>query len=201
MSDNIEQPLQEHEWSYYIPSETIDVRKMHITISLPPEVEQRLCQRLNLYSIKALTSDIVLQRNAVNKVIHITGKLTADVEQKCVVTSDPVFEHVKDTFEAWFEEPNQAVSFTKAKRERLNPKDKVEQPLLEEEDDPETVIDGKIDLGELIVQHLSLALDLYPRKMGVRSNFGDPLEDAPEGTYDNPFAALKDWKIKEKKKD
>lgn len=193
--------VTEHEWSHFIDSDKIDREKRVIELSPPEESVRRLCQRLNLISIPHLSAELTIQRLDINKVVHIMGKIIADVEQACVVTGDSVPEHVEDEFEAWYAEPNQAVSFTKAKRERMKPKEKDDQPMLEEEDDPEAIIDGKIDAGELVVQYLSLALNPYPRKEGVRSNFGEPLEEAPEGTYNNPFAALKDWKAREKNKD
>jgi hypothetical protein len=39
-------------------------------------------------------------------------------------------------------------------------------PFLDESEDPEPVIDGKIDAGELVAQYLSLAIDPYPRLEG-----------------------------------
>ncbi len=59
---------------------------------------------------------------------------------------------------------------------------------------------GRIDIGELVAQNLSLALEPYPRKEGVE--FTPILEDVgpdtlsltedtpPEPPRQNPFAAL-----------
>ena len=48
----------------------------------------------------------------------------------------------------------------------------------------------EIDLGELLVQHLSLALDPYPRLEGAESL----LPEYRTATLSSPFAALKDLK-------
>jgi len=56
---------------------------------------------------------------------------------------------------------------------------------LADEDDPDPVIDGKIDLGALATEFFALGLDPYPRKPGVE--FVAPAESAPP---DSPFAAL-----------
>ncbi len=200
--DDTDEPIQENEWSHFIESEKIGLKPMTIALELEHNNLPQLCKRLGLHSINDLRADLTLVRNQINKVIHIEGRIQATIEQECVVTMEPVSEQVSDEFEAWFAEPSQAVSFTKAKRERMSLKEQDEQPIIEEFDDPEAVIDGKIDLGELVTQHLSLALNPYPR--AESAEFGEKnvgLEDAPDGTYDNPFAALKDWKMQEKKKD
>ncbi len=190
------------EWSHYIFSEDVDSKPLRINISVPEDNVSALCKRLNIHSIKDLKAQIVLTRNPISKIIHVEGALKVDLCQYCIVTLEPVPEHVDDNFETWFTEPSEAVSFTKAKRERMNPQEKSEQPMLEECDDPEKIIDGKIDLGELVTQHLSLSLNPYPRIEGiVFENQEERLKEKEEGVYRNPFAALKEWKIAEKKKE
>ena len=53
-----------------------------------------------------------------------------------------------------------------------------------EEDEPDPLIDGKIDLGALAAEFFALGLDPYPRKPGV--SFEAP-EDAAD---DSPLADL-----------
>ena len=199
MTEQVIQP-DSYEWSHPIDVSKIGEDGKNLKIEAPKEVHDALCRRLNLDEIREISASVRLKRNAVTKILHITGDLVADVDQICVVTGDPVAEKVEDSFESWYAEPSDAVSFAKAKRDRMNAKEREEQPMLEEFDDPEEIIDGKIDIGELVIQFLSLSLEPYPKAPGARGNFGEPLEDAPEGTYNNPFAALKDWKIKEKEK-
>jgi hypothetical protein len=198
-----ESPIEtpEYEWSHPVDVSKVNEDGMILDIDAPKENYAALCRRLNLEDIHELKGKVKLERNAVTKILHVSGDLYANVDQKCVVTGEPVAEKVSDSFESWYAEPNDTVSFTKAKRDRMNAKEREELPMLEEFDDPEEIVNGKIDLGELLVQFLSLSLDPYPRVAGARGNFGDELEEAPEGTYNNPFAALKDWKIKEKNKE
>lgn len=195
--------LSTQEWTHHIFSEDVGKKPLHVSISLPEENISSLCKRLDLHSIESLSADIVLTRNPVSKVIHVKGRLYADIHQYCVVTMEAVSGRVEDIFESWCAEPNNAVSFTKAKRERMGDQERSEQPMLEEYDDPEEIIDGKIDLGELVTQHLSLSLNPYPRKKGTTYNNQDRSLEDNKGNelYDNPFAALKEWKSSEKKKD
>ena len=191
----------EQEWSHNFVSDDVDTKPVNIAISADKDNFLSLCNRLGLHSIESLSADITLSRNEVSKAIHVEGKIHADVHQKCVVTAEPVAEHINEEFEAWFAEPSDAVSFTKAKRERAAAQDRNEHPMLEEQDDPEEIIGGKIDLGELVTQHLSLSLNPYPKVDGAEyENIQSTLKD-DDDIYTNPFAALKDWKADEKKKD
>jgi len=143
--------------------------------------------------------EFLIQRNDGNMVVHISGTITGAVEQKCVVTLEPVHKEIHEEFEAWYADSSQAVSFARAKRDRLSPQDKEEQPILEEHEDPEPIIDGKIDIGEIATQYLSLALDPYPRSENAEfESKTKPLGEEPDDLYDNPFAALKNWREKEK---
>ena len=188
------------EWSYAFSAEEVDRKPVHVDIEAPESAFSALCSRLGIVSIESLKANLTLVRNDVNKVVNIHGRILADVHQKCVVTAEAVEEHVDDTFEAWFAEPNNAVSFTKAKRERTAKPANNEHPMLEEEEDPEEIIDGKIDLGELVIQYLSLSLNPYPKKEGAEYENKEASLDHDQDVYSNPFAALKEWKADEKKK-
>lgn len=188
--------MMEQEWSYFTDVSDLDTKKKTLNLDVPEECFDRLCHRLGLHSIEKIAAKVTLQRNEINRFIYIEGDIEAIVQQKCVVTTDPVNAHVRDHFDAWFAEPSQAVSFAKAKRERMKPIEREELPIMDETDDPEPVIDGKIDMGELVIQYVSLSLDIYPRADGVIfESDAHGVPDAPEdGVYDNPFAALKNWK-------
>lgn len=191
-----------HEWSYPLEVEKITSKPTRLEAIAGEEERAALCRRLDIPVISRLEAKLVIQRNAGNMIIHIKGEIDADVEQRCIVTREPVKEKVRDSFEAWYADPGQAVSFTKARRERMNIKDKGEQPMLEECDDPEPIVNGVIDLGELVTQNFSLALNPYPRKKGAAYKGGEEeslAPESPEGAYNNPFAALKEWRAKESK--
>ena len=81
----------------------------------------------------------------------VTGRLEADVVQSCVVTLEPVAATV-------VEPSSTGCSARKCPSEAL---DEVE--IDAEAELPEPVVDGRLDLGEILAQELSLALDPYPR--------------------------------------
>ena len=93
----------------------------------------------------------------------------ADVLQSCVVTLEPVPAQVSDAGSVWFEQDGKHV-------------DDFDVLDLEAPDPPEPLDDGRIDVGELIVQHLALALDPYPRAEGV--TLADVLQTVDETVED-----------------
>lgn len=152
-----------------------------------------LAARFDLISLSGLTAKLRLRRVR-GEFIKVTGELEADVVQRCVVTLEPVPAHVKEEFSALYAP------------DHLIPKEDEEaesdhfQYLGAEEDFPEPMPGGRIDIGELVAQNLSLALDPYPRRDGVE--FTPILEDVGPDTLSltgdepaepprqNPFAAL-----------
>lgn len=100
--------------------------------------------------------------------------MEADVVQLCVVSLEPVAQHLAEDFSLTFS---------------LDPvptEDDLELTLADE-DLPEEVLDGVIDLGEAAVQQLAVSLDPYPRRPGAQVPAAlTPAEAEPDG----PFAAL-----------
>ena len=188
--------ILESEWSCLIEADDITAEKMRLSITPDKEARANLVRRLGVLGFDSLKADLELRREQGGMVVHVVGHINAVLQQACVVTLDPVEAKVSKAFEAWFADPDQAVTLAKAKHDK-NVKASGETPILEECEDPEPIIDGKIDLGELVTQHLSLAIDPYPHAEGVHYEFGDDdQQKVPEAFKSNPFAKLKDWKAK-----
>ena len=58
-----------------------------------------------------------------------------------------------------------------------------------DDDEPDPIVDGKIDLGALAAEFLALGLDPYPRKPGAE--FAAPVAEEDD---DSPFAPLDHFK-------
>lgn len=189
--------ILETEWSYFLDIETIEKGRKEVSISPSAEEAARLCQRLGLVGLQQLDADLVVLHGAGQASFHATGQMRARVVQNCVVTNEPVVSEIEEQFEGWFADTEASITIAKARHEKLSEKGHGELPILEEFEDPEPLQDGKIDLGELVTQHLSLAINPYPHAEGVE--FEDVHEDQgaqSSNEDDNPFAALKDWKDK-----
>ncbi len=155
-----------------------------------------LAVRFRLEAVLCLRATVHLARlrGRESGMVRVSGTVSAEVVQACVVTMEPVPASVCESFSALFSpditEEEADIAF---------------DPFAAEEDQPEPMADGLIDIGELVAQHLSLALDPYPRAPGVEfSGFDDDERaggvspgSAAEESSSNPFGALAGLKLRQ----
>lgn len=149
-----------------------------IEIEADAQERRRLARRFSILAIDTLTATIQVRARSLDLVYAVRGTLAADVVQSCVVSLEPVPARVEHAFAATFHRDPAAADTDESV---VDPDD--------EEDPPEALVDGVIDLGELVAQHLSLALNPYPRAPGVSLADVLPSQDAGAQT---PFAVLRD---------
>lgn len=183
-------------WSYQMDQTEISANQpYHKKLSATESECKSIAERLNIPAIQSLSAEMTLSRVPGNKaVVYVEGMLKASVTQNCVVTGTPVNSHVEEEFEAWYADPSSFTSLSKARHERTAKGSDAEIPVLEEHEDPEPMTDGKIDLGDLVTQYLSLGLDPYPRIPGAAWEGGKKDVVPPSELRKNPFDVLKDWK-------
>lgn len=147
------------------------------TIAATPEERAALAKRLRLRALDSLTATVRLEWQP-GGLIQVSGRLQADVVQTCVVTLADFPSHVEDGF---------TVDFGDAPSDLEG--DEISLDI--DHDPPEPIEAGAIDIGELVAQYLSLALDPHPRAPGAML---DP--DLVESDADalSPFAVLKQLK-------
>jgi uncharacterized metal-binding protein YceD (DUF177 family) len=186
-------------WVYLLDQGEVGAQPSRVSISAGEAERRAVAQRLGLVSVEALSSDVTLTRTPGNKaVVYVEGILKADITQSCVATGAPVRNHIEDEFEAWFADPSSFTSFAKARRDKTGRGADDEIVVMEEREDPEPIVNGKIDLGDLATQYLSLGVDPYPRAHGAPQISNKESVPEPEASplRKNPFEALKDWKKK-----
>lgn len=167
--------------SHPLRVETITLRPVPVEIVADTAALPTIARHLGVASVERLVASYSLSRNGER--VKLTGRIEADLHQVCVVTLDSFPVRIKAPVELDFQ-PMAEVE----ERARPGRDDEEEidlEILLNEDDPPEAIIDGKIDLGAVTLEFLSLALDPYPRKPGVA--FSDV---APEPETESPFAAL-----------
>ncbi len=198
MSKKKKNKVMPSEWSYLFDTEELDENPVKLSIAPGDEENALLTKRLDILSLDALSADLTISRDKGSMIVRVQGSFAASVTQNCVVTTDPVRSEIKEEFKAWYADSEQAVSLAKVKRDKLVEAGQGELPVLNEKDDPEAIIEGKIDLGELVTQYLSLSINPYPHAEGAEFEVGDDEKsDPPSDIRKNPFAALKDWKEKQ----
>ena len=132
-----------------------------------------------LPAIGKLTAVFVLKHSGRGAVV-VHGQLSADVTQTCVVTLEPFDAEIHETIDLRFappaEEPPGRGEGEPSERMRIG-----------DEGEPDPIVDGKIDLGAIAAEFLTLSLDPYPRKPGVA--FEGPA-DGDGSPAASPFNAL-----------
>ena len=114
-----------------------------------------IAQRLGLPSLDRLEAHCSLKRDGDR--VRASGRVAAALEQRCVVTGEPVAAHVDEAFE---------IDFVREPRAGDVP----EEVELRPEDCDVVFHDGaSIDLGTAIADTLALALDPYPRSASAEA--------------------------------
>jgi uncharacterized metal-binding protein YceD (DUF177 family) len=148
-----------------------------VTIEASAPEREALAKLYDLPAIAALTATLRVEP-AGRGGARVTGAVRAELTQICVVTLEPFATTVEEAVDVRFAPETEEDSPRRAGRETLT-------LSLADEDDPDPVIDGKIDLGALAAEFFALGLDPYPRKPGAE--FVAPPEQGPPVS---PFAAL-----------
>lgn len=183
------------EWSVLIDSQTVTSQPNKMRIAASEQERNALAVRLGVASLNSLSADLTVHRERGN-IIHVNGLMKANLTRPCVMTLDPVQTQIEETFEGWFADQEGIVMLSKARHERLGRLADSEIPVLDESEDPEPLVNGMIDVGELVTQHLSLLLDDFPRRRGLEEAETVEVSIGGEGAAlrRNPFEALKNWK-------
>ncbi len=139
------------------------------------EARQRIARALNLKSLDSFEVD--LEVTATVSGWRLTGRVVADAVQSCVLTLEPLPVHIDERFE---------INLVEALD--TPPSDEGEIDLELDDNSPDVVENGQIDLGQYAVEQLALHLDPYPRKEGA------VFEQPPEPGEISPFGVLRTLK-------
>ena len=168
--------------SHPVRVEAIKPRGTVVTVTASPDQHAAIAAMLGLDGMDRLEARYELARNGER--VKLEGIIKASIRQICVVTLDPFAVEVETPLKLDFAPE----VLDPPPRRRGDPGDETEIDIevrLNEEDPPEPIVDGTIDLGAVTLEFLALALDPYPRKPGAV--FAEP---APEEPSESPFAKL-----------
>lgn len=188
--------LTEQEWSHFFDIADLKDGKTRISIEASDEELSDMARRLGVVSVQSAKADLVMTQEKGGHTVYVSGEFTSTITQECVVTLENFEKELSEPVEGWYADKETAVSFAAAKRDKEAAVSRGEVEMMEESEDPEPIVNGVIDLGELVTQHISLAIPPYPRKDGVKYEHGDENIQVDEKSplRKNPFEALKDWK-------
>ncbi len=132
-----------------------------------------------LVAVGRFAADVDLRRLG-GGLISLDGRLHSDVVQTCVVSLEPVPQKIDHAFR---------MSFAMAGSDAASPAPRPGAEVLvdPDSDQPDLLEGTTIDLGAVLLEQFSLALDPYPRAPGAAL----PADVAPSGDRpESPFAAL-----------
>lgn len=167
---------------------------LDIDVTASPEECAAVARDNDLASVASIVGHFHVARRP-GGLFQVTGTVTARVTQTCVVSLEPFESDVVQDVDVDFAprapsvEPEGAGRRRDASRRRAPPAPPPPvKPVSEEmdEDAPDPIVNGRIDLGALTEEFLTLGLDLYPRKPGVA--FEDVVDEPEPGR--SAFAAL-----------
>jgi hypothetical protein len=170
MKDNSIEP-----WRVPVAVEDIPETGLHVELEAPADVRARLAPAAGLRDLPELKAVFDLSRRGHG--VHVAGRVDARVGQTCVVTLEPIENRVAEDVDLLFSPDAAPV----AERETEI------GHTADEDEPPEPLIGGAVDLGAVATEFLMLGIDPYPRRQGAE--FASPAAQA-EDQGARPFAAL-----------
>lgn len=125
----------------------------HVKVKASEDERAEIARRLDILSIERLEAELLAR--PLRGGIEVKGRLFADATQACVVSFEPVSETIDEPVDRVFMPGDE---------------EKYEGPAgaeifvdLENDTFPDHFEGGEVDLSELLIETLSLALNPYPR--------------------------------------
>lgn len=142
-----------------------------VTRRLEPDAaeRERIARALDLASLDSFVAEVTLEPAPGGW--RLSGRVKASLAQTCGVTLEPLPVKVDAPF---------TIALAEAAEEEEG-----EIVITLEDESPDLIEGGQVDLGQYAVEQLALRLDPFPRKPGAE--FVQP----PEPTEISPFAVLK----------
>jgi len=147
------------------------------------EERRALAERFGLIALENLVAHVKVSRGASGIPVRVRGRLEASVVQECVVSLEPIASEIKELIDVDY-----APAAADSEEEVFS---------LDEPEPPEPLEGDSLELGELVAQHLSVALNPYPRKTGVEApEWEADKAEQGENAAGSPFSVLAELRKK-----
>ena len=162
-------------WRVPVARSDVPETGLHLDIAADADIRAALAEIANLRDIAHLEASFDLRPHGADG-LHVGGEVRATVGQTCVVTLEPMESDVVEPVDLVFVPQNGTRDVA---------------PFAEDDgsEEPETLVDGAVDLGAIAAEFLILGLDPYPRRPGA--TFQAPATHEPAGSAFAALAALK----------
>lgn len=167
-------------FSYPLKLEDMSTAVRRYELKASPEELKFVAGIMKVPSVKSFTAEIYVRLHKKEHLADVWGSVDADVEQTSVISLENFIHPYHADFTLKFD-----TKMTAAELRELE--------FDIEDDVPDILDNGQIDLAAVAMEQLALVLDDFPRREGevfsFRSEFDE--ETAPRA---NPFAVLKNLK-------
>jgi uncharacterized metal-binding protein YceD (DUF177 family) len=154
-------------WGARVVVDDIPDTGLHVELEAPAAVRDEIARVAGLRALPRFSAVFDLIRDGDGA--QVLGQVSAQVGQNCVVTLEPI--------ETDIDEPVDLTFAPAAEKAAKVPK--------ADDDAPEPLIAGAVDLAAVATEFLLLGIDPYPRKPGAEFS---PPKAEDDGAH--PFAAL-----------
>lgn len=151
-----------------------------LTVEASGDQRTALAEAYELVAVNGLSATATVTPGRRGSLV-VDGRVTADIVQSCVVSLEPVAQHIDERF---------SVRFVPADSpEAILPKPGAEVVVDAAQADPPEIMEGSgIDAGALVEEVFALAIDPYPRAPGAA--LPADLVEPPQKGEASPFAVL-----------
>lgn len=160
-------------WSAPVAIHAVPETGRHVDLVADEATRAAVAQSMGLRALPRLEATFDVSRHG-REGLHVVGRVFATIGQICVVTLESIDSEVDEPVDLMFKPADEA----EMSSERVDSE-------VADEDAPEPLVGGVVDLGVVATEFLSLGIDPYPRKAGAEFSAPVAGDDAA-----HPFAAL-----------
>jgi hypothetical protein len=146
-------------WRVPVAVEDVAESGQHFTLTADAEIRSNVARLAGLRDLPRLEASLTLTRHGAGG-LRVKGRVSATVGQTCVVTLEPLVNELEEAVDILFlprSDLEPQAGKAASQKEVAAPK----------WDDPEPLVDGRVDLGAIATEFVLLGLDPYPRKPGA----------------------------------
>lgn len=151
-----------------------------LSLDAGPAERAAIAERLGLPSIESLTAKVTVRRTSSR--VYVQGMFAAQFTQNCVVSLEPFATGAEGEIDEEF----LLTSDRDSPEIDLDPDAVTAEPLSGD----------RLDIGELVIQNLSLSLDPHPRAPGAALS-DLAFEEEQFGQASGPFDQLRNLRLKQ----
>lgn len=168
-------------FSYQIKTDALPQGEQVYKLRADAEDREKIREILKIPGVKSFSSDIHLRYNHAEHLLKLWGRSEAELVLESVIT----LEHFSKKYAADFELSYDTKATLKSQREE-------EVEITIDDNLPDVVINGTIDLADIAIEQIALVMEDYPRQEGEVFTFQPEFSAGDERP--NPFAVLKNIK-------